>query len=92
MSKKIYYDADGNERTISQMVKVEPEWAANIIQEDETRIKELEGEKNSIYSLVKTAKFRSENMINNNADCDFRYEQGRISVAAKVLEILEEQG
>ena len=27
-----YYDSDGNERTIYEMVRLEPEWAANIIQ------------------------------------------------------------
>lgn len=28
---KVYYDADGNERTLSQMVMLEPEWARNRI-------------------------------------------------------------
>lgn len=29
---KTYYDADGNEVNILQLVKKEPEWAANVIQ------------------------------------------------------------
>ena len=30
---RIYYDVEGNERTIHQMVKEEPVWAANRVQE-----------------------------------------------------------
>lgn len=41
---KIYYDSDGKERTIQQMVKYEPEWAANIIQFYEEKISKLEKE------------------------------------------------
>ena len=32
---KVYYDSDGNECTIHQMVKREPEWAASRIQAGE---------------------------------------------------------
>lgn len=32
---KIYHDLDGNERTIHQMVKLEPQWAASRIQQAE---------------------------------------------------------
>lgn len=35
---KIYYDSDGNKKTIHQMVKDEPDWAANRIQEGENAI------------------------------------------------------
>lgn len=39
---KIYYDSDGNECTIHQMVKREPVWAAVRIQEGEKAIAKLE--------------------------------------------------
>ena len=39
---KIYHDSDGKERTIFQMIKYEPDWAANRMQYQEKRIKELE--------------------------------------------------
>lgn len=32
---KIYYDSDGNEKTIYQMIKDEPEWTASRFQEME---------------------------------------------------------
>lgn len=38
---KIYYDIEGNEYSIMQMVKREPFWAANRIQEGEKAIAEL---------------------------------------------------
>jgi len=47
---KIYKDGEGNECTIHQMVKREPQWAANRIQEGEKaieRLKELETEPTS---------------------------------------------
>lgn len=34
-SAKIYYDSDGNEKTIYQMIKDEPEWTASKFQEME---------------------------------------------------------
>ena len=37
---KVYYDVDGNERTIHQMVELEPGWAANKIQVGEAAIAE----------------------------------------------------
>jgi len=52
---KIYQDSDGNDRTIHQMVKQEPEWAANRIQEGERaieRVKEYEKRIDEIYSLL----------------------------------------
>lgn len=45
---KIYHDSKGNERTIWQMVREEPEWAAARVQEGEKaieRLKELEEDK-----------------------------------------------
>lgn len=36
--EKIYHDVDGNECNILQLVKKEPEWAANRIQEGENNI------------------------------------------------------
>ena len=38
---KIYYDHEGVKRTILQMVKYEPEWSANRIQEGENAIEAL---------------------------------------------------
>ena len=38
---KVYYDSNGNECSIMQMVKREPYWAANRIQEGEKAIEEL---------------------------------------------------
>lgn len=38
---KVYHDADGNECSIIQIVKREPFWAANRIQEGEKAIKVL---------------------------------------------------
>ena len=35
---KVYYDGDGNELNILQIVKLSPEWAANRIQEGEKAI------------------------------------------------------
>lgn len=37
---KVYYDSDNNPRTILQLVKQDPEWAANIIQYYERQIAE----------------------------------------------------
>ena len=39
---RIYHDVEGNERTIHQMVKEEPIWAANRVQEGEKAIKRVE--------------------------------------------------
>jgi hypothetical protein len=39
---KVYYDCEGNERTLYQMVRTEPEWAMSRIQVGEAAIKELE--------------------------------------------------
>lgn len=38
---KVYYDGEGNPRTVLQLVKMEPEWAANRIQEGERAIEQL---------------------------------------------------
>ena len=41
---KVYYDMEGNAKTIMQMVKLYPEWAANRIQEgEEINAEMLEG-------------------------------------------------
>jgi len=42
--EKIYHDVDGNKCNILQMVKREPEWAANIIQHYEAANQRLEVE------------------------------------------------
>lgn len=48
---KTYHDSEGNERTIWQMVREEPEWAAARVQEGEKaieRAKELEADNNRL--------------------------------------------
>lgn len=40
-TSKIYQDSQGNECSISQMVKREPEWAANRVQEGEKAIERM---------------------------------------------------
>ena len=78
---KIYYDSEGKERTIRQMVKYEPEWAANIIQFYEKKISKLEkGElvlmprkltaENGAKSLLMGEFFEPED-IACPEDCDF---------------------
>ena len=55
---KIYYDMEGNPRTIWQMVKESPEWAANRIQEGEKAIEEVErlkAELDELYTLIQDA-------------------------------------
>jgi hypothetical protein len=49
---KIYFNVDGNERTIHQMVKQEPEWAANRIQEGEKAIEQLQQEQEAKQELL----------------------------------------
>ena len=49
MSKQ-YYDVDGNERTLSEMVRLEPEWAANRIRVGEVAIEML----NAVHRMVVT--------------------------------------
>ena len=41
---KVYHNADGEECTIHQMVREEPQWAAERIQAGETAIKALKAE------------------------------------------------
>lgn len=39
---KVYQDSDGNDCSIWQMVRIEPEWAANRIQEGEKAVVKLQ--------------------------------------------------
>ncbi len=39
---KIYHDSEGNMKNIHQMIKDEPEWAANRLQEGEKAILKME--------------------------------------------------
>jgi len=50
-NEKIYRDSDGMNRHILQMVKVEPEWAANRVQEGEIAIEENEKLRRAILTL-----------------------------------------
>ena len=55
---KIYYDSGGNERTIHQMVRDEPFWAACRIQEGEAAIEEnqsIKERETQIYIACKKA-------------------------------------
>ena len=48
---KIYHDSEGNECSIGQIIKREPYWAANRLQEGENaieRVKELEAKIESL--------------------------------------------
>ena len=49
---KIYHDAEGNERTIHQMVRLEPEWAAVRVQEGEIAFKRMEQFKAEVERLT----------------------------------------
>lgn len=48
--EKIYYDADGKKCNILELIKKEPEWAANRIQEGE-KYKNMWGRLKTIYRL-----------------------------------------
>jgi len=52
---KIYYDDEGNERSIHWMVKNEPQWAASRIQAGEIAIKKLEQLQNTSSNNKYTA-------------------------------------
>lgn len=57
---KVYYDIDGNKKTIFQMVRDEPTWAAVRIQEGEKaieKVKELEAERDRF--IKETYRLRS---------------------------------
>ena len=49
---KIYHDSEGNECSIFQVVRREPDWAASRIQEGEKAIKELADAKRYAESLA----------------------------------------
>ena len=52
---KVYLNSDDNERTIHQMIKEEPQWAANRVQEGEKaieRVKELESKINLLKTMA----------------------------------------
>lgn len=40
--EKIYHDVEGNERTLHEMLRVEPEWAVNKIKQGEKAVNNLE--------------------------------------------------
>ena len=54
----IYKDINGEERTIHQMVKYEPEWAANRIQAGEDALNSLQQLKAEIAAIKKCAENR----------------------------------
>ena len=54
---RVYYDMDGNERNILEMVKLYPEWAANRLQAVE-------------FALREACQYRVDICRNSNADDD----------------------
>ena len=54
---KIYRDTDGNKKTIHQMVRGEPHWAANRIQEGEKAIKKVDRLEEVIQRALLVAKY-----------------------------------
>jgi len=61
MTDKLYESTDGFKCTLNQMVKIEPEWAANRIREGEkaaAQVIELEGR---LYELEKPEKVKTIN-------------------------------
>lgn len=61
MPDKLYESTDGFKCTLDQMVKIEPEWAANRIREGEkaaVQVKQLEAQ---IYELEKPEKVKTIN-------------------------------
>ena len=68
---KIYYDSDDNACSIVQMVRREPEWAANRVQEGEEAIARLEGMEETIRDIA-TEFFRAwYNAPGSNTDQGF---------------------
>ena len=72
---KIYHDAEGNERTIHQMIKLEPEWAAVKVQEGEIAFKRMVEYKAEIERLTAWLEWIAEHTILecNVPDDDFQY-------------------
>lgn len=60
--KKSYYDDEGNELNILQMVALEPEWASNRIQEGEKSVIKAIKQQAEIDELVDTLE-----MVYNNS-------------------------
>lgn len=86
---KIYHDSEGNERTIHQMIKDEPHWAANRLQEGETAISKLD----SLSDYIKDIQWSGECSCCNPSSwvgehpctqCD----QGKITRPATIEEVL----
>ena len=67
-TSKIYHDSEDNECTIWQMIKREPEWAANVIQGYEDKVKKLESQIQAIQK-VKGAVDRFYKDYNDMKDC-----------------------
>jgi hypothetical protein len=58
-TEKIYKDSENNQRTISQMVKLEPEWAASRIQAGENALELIKQiKKYDIAQFTETGKFK----------------------------------
>lgn len=68
---KVYQDSEGNDCSIVQMVRREPDWAANRVQEGEKAIERLAGMENTIRDIA-TEFFRSwYNAPGSNTDQGF---------------------
>ena len=51
---KVYYDINGDRKSILQMVRADPEWAANRIQAGEDAIDKLNATRTALLGLVET--------------------------------------
>lgn len=79
---KIYYDGDGNPRRVLQLVKQEPEWAANRLQEGERAIELPATVKNTdstAMDLTVAAVVLSDEVQLYSPD-ELRYVDGKIEV------------
>lgn len=53
--EKIYHDVDGNELNILQLVKKDPEWAANVLQNYEKCVGDLEIKQYRMLEAIQAA-------------------------------------
>jgi len=53
--EKVYHDVDGNELNILQLVKKDPEWAANVLQHYECCVENLEYKKERLLEALQSA-------------------------------------
>ena len=64
-NSKIYYDSEGNERTIWQMIQHEPLWAANRLQEGEKAVNRVTELENMLADVVDSLGLSGAAMVNH---------------------------